>query len=210
MSTFSKPQYILFAGGNGSGKSTLKEEMIRQGVQLGEMIDLDALAKKIGYEKAAEELNERMKVLLSEGKSFTQETTTPSFIRLRNAKNKGFETTLFFLALDDENMCVDRVASRVEQGGHDVSEKLIRQNYRNSFCGLSNCIPYADKLVLFDNTHSLELVLVAENQRALCKHSASPNWVDQFATPFLDMSQVNTRVDHQQVLSHFLTQNYDR
>lgn len=190
--SYTKPQYIVFAGGNGAGKSTLKYEMLSQGISLGEMIDLDALAKEVGYEHAASILEGEIQHCLENGVTFNQETATPSFLRFKEAKTKGFRTALFFASLDNPDMHVDRVAGRVEQGGHNVSEKIIRSNYENSFHSLAKCIPYIDQLFVFNNTHTMELVLVAENQIGRFKNHHAPKWLDKYVTPHLDMKLART------------------
>ncbi|SHF00914.1 Predicted ABC-type ATPase [Seinonella peptonophila] len=204
MNAWGSPTYISIAGGNGSGKTTLKEGLIHNQVPLGEMVDIDMLTKLIGFEASSTYFGQKINHYLEEGISYTQETTTPSHIFFKTAKSKEFHTILCFVALDDEAMCVDRVASRVELGGHNVPEDIIRKNYRDSFVGLSKCIPFVDELFLYNNSHHLELVLAAEKQKAIFQHSAAPPWVEKYAVPYLDMSRVNQKAD-----SHTLQRSLD-
>ncbi|WFA83950.1 hypothetical protein [Paenibacillus amylolyticus] len=49
-------------------------------------------------------------------------------------------------------MHIDRVASRVEQGGHWIAEEDIRYRYGQSLKNLKPALAIADQVIIIDNT----------------------------------------------------------
>ena len=47
----------------------------------------------------------------------------------------GYQVKLWFLSLPNEDIAVTRVARRVSQGGHNISEQVIRRRFK---AGLQN------------------------------------------------------------------------
>lgn len=102
--------------------------------------------------------------LLDAGMTFTFETVMShrskvDFLRL--AQEKGFRTYLYYVATEDPDINVSRVASRVAQGGHDVSPEKIFDRYYRSLELLAEAVQYANRAYIFDNS-SAEKVWVAE------------------------------------------------
>lgn len=52
--------------------------------------------------------------------------------KIRDAKSFGFQITIMFVFLESADACVDRVAARCKQGGHDVPEADIRRRFGRS------------------------------------------------------------------------------
>ena len=99
---------------------------------------------------------ERINELLEKDQSFAFETTlsTRSYVNLTTlAKDKGFEIVLLFLALESEHLASERVAIRVNEGGHNIPTETIRRRFK---AGLKNLfqlyIPIVDKWMLVDNS----------------------------------------------------------
>ena len=66
--------------------------------------------------------------LLCNSNKFTFETVMshPSKLEfMRKAKEHGFRVYLYFISLDNPNINIGRVKTRVEQGGHDVPNPLF-------------------------------------------------------------------------------------
>ena len=65
----------------------------------------------------------------------------------------GYETRLIFVALDNPETAIRRVAIRVAQGGHDIPEEMIRRRF---FRGLRNFFDMycqeVDHWTLLDNS----------------------------------------------------------
>jgi predicted ABC-type ATPase len=98
----------------------------------------------------------RLTELASERKSFGFETTlaSRSFApKIRALLRAGYEFHLVFLWLPGPDIAVERVASRVRLGGHDVPEETVRRRYRS---GLRNFFtlysPLATSWRMYDNS----------------------------------------------------------
>jgi len=51
---------------------------------------------------------------------------------IKEAKQKGYKTYLYFICIDDPEVNVSRVENRVEKGGHNVSPDKISSRYYNT------------------------------------------------------------------------------
>jgi len=98
----------------------------------------------------------KIKRLLNAGVDFAFETTlsTRSYVNLiQQAHDKGYFVTLLFFWLNTPDLAVKRVKTRVQEGGHDIPENIIRRRYDS---GLRNFfqlyIPISDNWLLIDNS----------------------------------------------------------
>lgn len=57
---------------------------------------------------------------------------------LKQAYDRGFEITIYFIYLDSADTCVARVRERVRRGGHDVPEQDIRRRFSRSLANFWN------------------------------------------------------------------------
>ncbi|WP_291857144.1 zeta toxin family protein [Marinilabilia sp.] len=98
-------------------------------------------------------------------KDFAFETTlaTRSYTNtIRKAKEKGYDVTLLFFWLDSTNLAIERVKTRVSEGGHNIQSNIIVRRYYNGLRNLFNLyIPQADYWMIFDNSN-LAAGLIAE------------------------------------------------
>ncbi len=81
---------------------------------------------------------ERIDELLNSEVDFAFETTltTLSYINtIKVAKQKGYTVTLLYFWLNDVNLAIERVKTRVNSGGHNIPEETIRRRY---FRGINN------------------------------------------------------------------------
>jgi predicted ABC-type ATPase len=195
------PFLIVFAGPNGSGKSTLVGELIARGIDLGIHINPDEIAKTLhgSYEarvsraqSLADLLRERC---IAEKRSFSFETVMshPSKIDvMQQARDAGFEVTLYFIGLCDPALNIERVATRVAQGGHDVPADRIVARYARTMNLLAKAVRAAHQSVVFDNSSVgddsgvwLHPIVEIENYKdsVICKPVSSialPSWVDEY------------------------------
>jgi len=98
----------------------------------------------------------RFKELMEANRTFAFETTgsgTNYVKHLKAAQTSGYEVHLLFLWLYSPDLAVQRVAHRVEQGGHYIPEEIIRRRYD---LGLKNLIkhylPLCDSVLVLDNS----------------------------------------------------------
>ena len=119
--------------------------------------------------------------LVEAGVDFTFETVMshPSKVEfLKLAQESGFRTYLYFVATEDPEINLSRVASRVAEGGHDVSREKIVYRYERSLDLLADAVQYTNRAYIFDNS-SAEKVWVAEvteNSILELKSDTMPNW----------------------------------
>lgn len=102
--------------------------------------------------------------LVGHGISFTFETVMSSSDKVEflcAARQAGFRTYLYYVATEDPEINVSRVAYRVSQGGHPVSREKIVSRYQRSLDLLPNAVTCADRAYVFDNSDS-DRVWIAE------------------------------------------------
>lgn|SRR5699024_498224 len=181
-----KPVFFVFAGNNGSGKSTFRNLIIDKiGVDIN--IDADAIARRLNPENpiskrvtAGKEVINSVNEYLKEGKSFSIETTLAGKNALKQiikAKKYGYEVTMFYIALNNVKQNIERVAMRVENGGHDIpTGDIIRRN-QTSFKHLYEYAHMIDNLILIDNSKDGgEAVLEINDGNITFKADTLPKW----------------------------------
>lgn len=97
---------------------------------------------------------------------FTVETTLAggNVIRqMRDAKEQGFEIIMFYVGLGDIRLNIERVATRVKNGGHHIeTEDIIRRNV-TSMNNLLSHLDLIDHLLVVDNSKADgEIILGAD------------------------------------------------
>ncbi|MDT0125518.1 zeta toxin family protein [Paenibacillus sp. RRE4] len=162
-----RPIMTVFAGTNGAGKSTLSMQMREW---LGELVDPDQIARELKPENprsadlsAGREAVKRIRSLIKSVVNFAIETTLSGSFVLKHmeiAKENSYEIVVYYIGLEDVQLHIDRVASRVEQGGHWIAEEDIRYRYGQSLKNLTPALAIADQVIIIDNTY--EPLIVAE------------------------------------------------
>ena len=188
MPTPRRPIFVMLAGPNGAGKST-----ITPSVQLGPKIDPDAIAKSINPRNpdaaalpAARQAIAELKTFKEQGRSFTYETTLSSNTSLKeiaDAKSKGYEVRLYFVALDSAQKSAERVAIRVDLGGHDIPAAAIARRFEVTFAHALEAVVMVDRFELIDNHRGeTKSVLLIEDGRVMMRDiSASPRIISSIA-----------------------------
>lgn len=152
--------YVL-VGPNGAGKSTLYENVLKPRVA-APFINADKIQKEelqdrrmeAAYEAARIAENTRRE-LLRDKKSFVTESTFshPSKLQLvEDAKTAGFKIVVYHVNVRSSNLSVARVASRFEQGGHNVPEDKIRERYERNQQIIRSAVKMADRAFVYDNS----------------------------------------------------------
>lgn len=128
-----------------------------------EFINADEIARglsPLNPDKAAIEAGRLMlsridKFLLNK-KDFAFETTlaTRSYsFTIQKAKEAGYIVTLVFFWLDSVDLAIERVKSRVLEGGHDIPKVVIIRRYYSGIANLFNIyIPICDYWMIFSNS----------------------------------------------------------
>jgi len=135
-----KQHLFIVAGANGSGKSTFCSEFLQ--VKQIPFLNADEIAKEICPENmesvaiaAGKELYKRLDKVFENKESFAIESTLAgkNYIRvIQKAKELNYEITLIYVFLENENVCINRVRTRVLKGGHNVPEEDIKRRYFRS------------------------------------------------------------------------------
>ena len=83
--------YTIVAGVNGTGKSSLTSVLKNQCTDLGVVIDADKIAREHGSNQlaAGRAAVERIRLCLSRGICFTQETTLSGHLTAQTARRTG-------------------------------------------------------------------------------------------------------------------------
>ncbi|HEY0827676.1 MAG TPA: hypothetical protein VGE40_06250 [Bacilli bacterium] len=173
----------VFAGTNGAGKSTISNQM--KGI-VGTIIDPDAIAKLLNPIhpreadlSAGREAVKQIRKHIALKQNFAMETTLSGSFALRHmqiANENGYWIALYYIGLQDVQMHIDRVASRVEQGGHWIAEQDIRWRYGHSLNNLKPALKLADQVLLIDNTFQAEIIGEFEGQSIIYHKSDIPQW----------------------------------
>jgi len=139
------PIVYVIAGSNGAGKSTFATEFLPDFANCREFLNADLIAAGLSpfapetqNVRAGRLLLTRIKELTAAKQTFGFETTLSGrgYVRLfKKMRIDGYLIVLFFLWLPSEDMAVARVKARVQQGGHNVPELVVRRRYGT---GLSN------------------------------------------------------------------------
>ena len=157
-----KRLYII-AGPNGAGKTTASYTILPDIFNCNEFVNADEIARglspfnpeNIGL-KAGRLMLQRIHELLEKGESFAFETTlsTKSYTGLvKKAQRQKYEVVLLFLALDSHELAIKRVKTRVEEGGHNIPEDVIKRRFDKGLLNLFQLyLPIVDKWILVDNS----------------------------------------------------------
>lgn len=157
------PNLYIIAGCNGAGKTTASFTVLPEMLDCEEFINADEIAKglsPLNPDRAAIEAGRIMlnKIgkLISNQQDFAFETTlaTKSYTNtIRKARQAGFQVTLVFFYLDSHDLAIERVKTRVNEGGHDIPKPVIIRRYYAGLRNLFNLyIPISDYWMIFDNS----------------------------------------------------------
>jgi predicted ABC-type ATPase len=166
------PQVVIIAGPNGAGKSTLAPFLLRDTFGLFEFVNADTISAGLSaFNAQGVALNAgrvmltRLRELAASRQSFAFESTlatrsyAPWISRLTEA---GYEFHLLFLWLNNAELAIQRVDERVRNGGHQVSEEVIRRRYNRGLDNLFELyLPLAKTWALYDNSAAGSPLLVA-------------------------------------------------
>jgi predicted ABC-type ATPase len=130
---------IIIAGANGAGKTTFAREFLPQEAHCMTFINADLIAAgfspfapELAAIKAGKLMLKTIDELVGRKESFSIETTLSGHGYARAIptwREMGYHVKLFFLQLPNVEMAIDRVAERVQQGGHHIPEATIRRRY---------------------------------------------------------------------------------
>ena len=104
---------------------------------------------------------------------------------MRDAKVNGFEVTMFYVGLNDVRLNIERVAARVQNGGHHIAPEDIVRRQTTSMKNLLTHIHLIDHLIVIDNSKvSGEISLEIEHNVLKYQAGSLPMWVQQIKDQF--------------------------
>lgn len=162
------PRLILLAGPNGAGKSTLAVRL-RDGAFAGvPFLNADDIARSLAPEgpdaaafEAGRELLRQRDSAIAARSDLMVETTLATRIHLRaihSARNSGYTTRLLFVWIASVEVCLERIAMRVMQGGHHIPADIVIRRFALGRQYLPAYLDAVDEADIFDGTVTPRLV----------------------------------------------------
>lgn len=157
-----KNLYII-AGCNGAGKTTASFTILPEILNCKEFVNADEIARglspfqpeKVSFE-AGRIMIKRINELLEVYENFAFETTlaTKSYkSKVLLAQKKKYTVTLLFFWLQNVDLAIERVKTRVVEGGHNIETEIIKRRYINGIKNLFEIyIDIVDEVMIFDNS----------------------------------------------------------
>ena len=135
-----KPEIVVVAGPNGSGKSTYSEFIIGPNQfadESFEYINADNIQMALGCDplEAAKIATQKRETALAEKRNFAFETvlsTRRNLDLLIKAKENGYFIRCFYFLTVNPFININRVDSRVADGGHSVPVDKIKSRYEKA------------------------------------------------------------------------------
>ncbi|MBI2402195.1 MAG: zeta toxin family protein [Gemmatimonadetes bacterium] len=157
------PQVVVIGGPNGAGKTSSAPDLLRDTVGIEAFVNADVIAEGLSgfrpQESAAEAgriLLARLRELADRRADFAFESTLSGrtvHTFLRRLAERGYECHIFYLWLPSVDLAVARVRRRVQGGGHDVPEPVIRRRFGKSLVNFDRLYrPGASTWRLYDGS----------------------------------------------------------
>ncbi|MGH7961180.1 MAG: zeta toxin family protein [Candidatus Binatia bacterium] len=168
----SEKKIIIIAGPNGAGKTTFAQEFLPNEAQCPAFVNADLIAAglspfapEVAALKAGRLMLEQIHQYVRKGESFAFETTLSGRTYARvipQWQQSGYVVALFFLQLPNPELAIARVHQRVREGGHDVSDVVVRRRFHAGWKNFNDVYkPLVSEWFLFDNSGP-DPVLLAE------------------------------------------------
>lgn len=158
------PRCLLIAGPNGAGKTTFAREYLPpDDVRVLNFINADLIAAGLSPLKpqlaaiaAARLVLKEMDRLVKSRADFAFESTLSGVgyaPRLQRMKRQGYHIEIIYLRIASTGLAIKRIASRVQQGGHDIPKADIRRRFPRSWRNFEAIYkPLADEWAIYDNS----------------------------------------------------------
>lgn len=162
--------YII-AGCNGAGKTTASYTVLPEMLGCREFVNADEIASGLSPFNpgnvaidAGRLMLQRMNDLLAEGADFAFETTlaTRSYMKfIEKAHAKDYFVTLLYFWLPTPELAIERVATRVREGGHGIPPEIIRRRYASGVRNMTALYtPVCDFWTIYDNSSADEEIKI--------------------------------------------------
>lgn len=181
-------KYIVIAGVNGAGKSTLYQTL--ETIKQIDRINTDEIVRSFGNWKNAGDVIKAGKIAVKKieecfrnGISFNQETTLCGNSIINNiikAKNLGYKIEVHYIGVESIEIAKERIAYRVEHGGHGIPNADVERRYYESFEHLRKIMNICDVVILYDNTEAFNRFAIFHNGEAVMLSKELPDWYGKY------------------------------
>lgn len=176
-------QLWVFAGPNGAGKSTLVADRLKGRLPV---VNPDELALSIedgrNRELEAGKLAlQARQAHLAARRSFGFETTLTGrseLILMRHARELGYKVNILFVGISSVDVSINRVAVRVERGGHGVPREALLRRFQRSFDNLQTALTIAHRTFLVDNAERRRRLVAVKDGERLHRRNDIPAWAE--------------------------------
>jgi predicted ABC-type ATPase len=167
------PEVFVIAGPNGAGKTTFAREFLPKQVHCLEFLNADLIAQGLSpfspqseKTRAGKLFLTRLRELIEQRRDFGFETTLSGrnhAVLLRAMRKKGYRVSLFWLWLPTAELAIERVATRVAQGGHDVPTGDIRRRHARGIANFFRIYQQlADEWCFFDSAPPVPVLIARQ------------------------------------------------
>ncbi len=157
------PRCIIIAGPNGSGKTTFAREFLPRETDVIHFVNADLIASglsplrpELAARHAGRLLLLELSRLAKSRRSFSFESTLSgrAYLHLLQGwKTTGYTIRIVFLTLSSPQLALQRIAARVEQGGHDVPRVDVLRRFQRSWHNFHTLYrPLADTWSVYENS----------------------------------------------------------
>ena len=188
------PRLYIISGPNGSGKTTASYGVLPELLDCSEFVNSDEFAKHLSpfapesaYITASRLMLRKVNYLFDRREDFCIETTlaTRALLKMtRSAQEKGYFVTVLYFWLNNPEIAIERVAKRVQAGGHDIPEETIRRRYQMGLNYLFHQYMHTcDKWILADNSNPpFEVIAEGSKKGLIIRDMAKYNIVRRMVT----------------------------
>lgn len=161
-----RPILWIIAGPNGSGKSSFYNQtdiaewggsvwIINPDLLTQTIVEQEALPLMEANLKAVQRIEGWLNASLDVYQTIGVETVLSSSKYrplVERAHRRGFRVRMLFMVLGSADAQLDRIRTRVEEGGHDVPADKVRSRRIRSFEQLAWFLPKVDQCYIYDNS----------------------------------------------------------
>jgi predicted ABC-type ATPase len=180
-----RPVIVALAGPNGAGKTTFYHALLEPaGLRF---VNADVIAQALRMEPyaAARVADAVRQELVKQRESFVFETVFSDPVGeklafLKSAAEAGYNTILCFVGVFGPEVCEQRVAMRVSQGGHDVPTEKLVQRFPRTLANLDAAVRELPHVWVFDNNDlrtPYRLATIFEGGRLVKLQRPVPKWL---------------------------------
>jgi predicted ABC-type ATPase len=173
-------RFWLIAGPHGVGKTTYAFRNVPAVSGSTNFVNLDEIARGLSPLEPRKAEREAARVALARAHDFiarrevfTMETTMSGQTHrslMREAKEAGLSPALLYFSVRDPDICMQRIARRVAEGGHDVPEAVVRRRFDRSHANLAAYCGAADLWRIYEASGARPC-LALEGQGCMIVHS---------------------------------------